>query len=382
MSRAWSVLLLGGLLLGSVMAVGCGSVDLASVQDVAEVEPVAVRVALDGEPRPGGGSLIVQAEFDTTGSIDLPEPVAVGLKFEADGPPFAENIGSRDVVTRRYVYRGPPGHYEVPPVIASWTSPEGEVVTGESTPLFFDIEVEPISVGDLDDIVEPSVVRDPTWVALAIVAVLGIASLFLAGLAFAFWPREARQRRNIPLPPHLAALAEWDAVRGNPLFTDEDKARELSLIFRRYAERVLRFEATAWTTSEILQHLDALQKLPEGNLPRAKRMLRATDRIKFAEDRPTDELIDELDADLRAFVDATRPVFVPPPTSEAPVEDLPSGLPWWVPLGVIVAGGFGLAFIEFSVMALSGEFAPLWLMVAGGGLVAVAVAASLLWRVR
>ena len=51
-----------------------------------------------------------------------------------------------------------------------------------------------------------------------------------------------------------------------------------------------------------LDHLQGLQHLQSGNVPRAKRLLRATDRIKFADAKAALELFDELDAALRGFV--------------------------------------------------------------------------------
>ena len=266
--------------------------------------PVEVRVLLQGAPRPGGGKLVVQTEYDTQGQVEVPTPTAEGLTFEPDGPPTMEALGPRDVVTQSYVFKGRPGHYEVPPLVATWSSHNGsDEVTAESLSLFFDIEVDPLSVGPLADIEEPAALRSFPWVP-----VVSIGAVFAVGLLVAFWPRGRREEEEAaPLPPHAVALAAWEAVRANPDLSDEDRARELSVIFRTYAEDALHFEASAWTTSEILVHLRGLEQLPDGNVPRAKRMLRATDKIKYAEERPTGELIEELDADLRAFIDATRP---------------------------------------------------------------------------
>ena len=108
-------------------------------------------------------------------------------------------------------------------------------------------------------------------------------------------------------PPDLVALRQWDAIRSDEGLDDETRAQGASRIFREYTEAVLVFPASSWTTSEILRHLQRLAHLPQGNLPRAKRLLRATDRLKFAGESARDELFDELDADLRGFVASTRP---------------------------------------------------------------------------
>jgi hypothetical protein len=109
------------------------------------------------------------------------------------------------------------------------------------------------------------------------------------------------------VPPDVACLRAWDAVRRDTTLSIDEKAAALSVLFRAYVEDVLGFEATARTTSEILEHLRGLTHLPEGNVTRAQRVLRATDRVKFAEHRPAEDWLAELDADLRAFVHSTRP---------------------------------------------------------------------------
>lgn len=274
------------------------------VPGAAVLEPVRVRVMLDGEPRPGGGDLVVQIDYDDDGAISVSELSAQGLSFTANGSPSLEDLGARDVVTQRYVYQGSSGHYEIRPLAVRWTPADGgEPVEATSTPVFLDIEADPLTGGDLADIEEPSAIWDIPWLP-----VLTVGGVFVLGMAVAFWPRRRQEEEvEAPLPPHEAALAAWEAVRWDAALSDEDKARELSVIFRDYTEAALGFEASAWTTSEILRQLRAMTRLPEGNVPRAKRMLRATDRIKFAEERPTEELIEELDADLRAYVSDTRP---------------------------------------------------------------------------
>ena len=124
-----------------------------------------------------------------------------------------------------------------------------------------------------------------------------------------------RRRRRV-------ALEAWDRIRGDAALQVEQKATALAELFRVYVEGVLGFEATARTTREILDHLGSLTHLPEGNVHRAKRILRATDLVRFAEDRPRtpEEWLADLDADLRGFVDATRPVSFAPRKAPPPVS--------------------------------------------------------------
>jgi hypothetical protein len=264
--------------------------------------PIALRVFLDGAPAKGGGAVVVQAEYDGSGEITLPDPVAEGLTFEADGEARHETLGARSVVTQRYVFRGPKGSYEIPPLAAKWTGEGGEA-EAQSTAVFVDLDVPPPREGELADIVEPGAIVRLPWKP-----VLAVALLFAGGLWLAFRPR-GRSAEPVapPRPPDVIALDAWKRVRDDPSLTIDDKAREVARIFREYIEAVLGFEATSRTTFELLAHLGSLRHLPEGNVPRARRMLRAADRVKFAEERPEGGWVEELDADLRAFVESTRP---------------------------------------------------------------------------
>lgn len=268
--------------------------------------PVTVDLWLDGEPKPGGGALVVQASFDPEGELEPPVPAAEGLDFEPDGAPVAEKVGDHQVVRQRYVYRGSKGAYEIPPLIATWTGPDGDEAQAQTRAIWVDLGVEAPEVGELQDIVEPGRVWTIPWTP--IFAVGGAGLLFVGGLVFAF--RRPRQRTGPvapPEPPDVRVIRAWEAVRADVALSDDDKAEALSRLYREYTEEVLAFPATAWTTTEILTKLQAMTQLPEGNVPRAKRLLRATDRIKFAEAKPGSDLFDELDSDLRAFVGSTRP---------------------------------------------------------------------------
>lgn len=279
--------------------VACGTDGTAPIADEA---PVELRVMLDGVPAKGGGAVIVQAEYDPDGEITLPDPVVDQLTFEADGEARHEHLGDRDVVTQRYVFRGPKGSYEIPPLTAKWTG-EGTESEAKSTAVFVDLDVPPPREGELADIVEPPPIRRIPWKPI-----LAVTALFAGGLFLAFRPR---RRSDVvappPPPPDLVALRAWERVRDDDALTIDDKAREVARIFREYIKAVLGFEATSRTTFELLEHLGSLRHLPEGNVPRARRMLRAADRVKFAEERPVGGWVEELDSDLRAFVDSTRP---------------------------------------------------------------------------
>lgn len=286
--------------LGALLLAGC-----TSETTPVEEEPAQIRTWIDGEVTAKGGTLVVQSLYDPAGTLDLPQPQVQGLTFE-QGDVRVEQVGDHEVVTQRFAFTGQKGSYEITALTADWRGPEGEAFTAVATPVFVDLGVEPPDVGEPEDIVEPAPVRTIPWAVLGGGA-LAVA-LFGGGLAVAFGPTRKRALPEVPPEaPDVVAIRAWEAIRASTELDDYAKAQHLSKIWREYTEAVLGFPASAWTTTEILGHLRGLAHLPEGNVPRAKRLLRATDRVKFAEHDPERDFFDDLDADLRGFVDSTRP---------------------------------------------------------------------------
>lgn len=268
--------------------------------------PVEVHDWIAGKPTGSNGTLVVVTEADAELTVTLPEPAAPGLTFRPDGEPRVERVGDRVVTTQRWVFSGGVGHYEIPPLVVAGRDADGATHESQSTSVFVDLGVPPPSQGEIADIAEPPEVLTVPWRPVVVFA--GLGALVAAGAYFAFRrPKAGVMAAVPPEPPDVVAIRAWEAVRRDPTLSDYDKALALSRIFREYAEAVLRFPATAWTTTETLQHLASLAHLPEGNVPRAKRLLRATDRVKYAEAAAGEDLFVDLDADLRAFVGSTRP---------------------------------------------------------------------------
>ena len=265
--------------------------------------PAVLRDWLDGAST-AGGTLVLQAQSDQDVKVDVPTPSVDGLSFVLDGKPRVEHIGDQVVVTERFAFTGPQGHYEIPSLVASWAGKAGSG-TATTTPVYVDLGVASPRNGELTDIAEPSRVWGVPWLILGV----GVGALALVGggVALAFGRRKTKVIPALPPEsPDVIALRAWELLRKKEV-TDHEKALGLSMIFREYVEAALRFPATSWTTTETLEHLRGLSHLPEGNVPRAKRLLRATDRIKYAEATIGGDLFDELDSDLRAFVASTRP---------------------------------------------------------------------------
>lgn len=278
-----------------ILLVACAAPDSDGSSEV-DVRAWATEVTASG------GWLVLQTTYPAGKAASLPEPEVEGLTFAADGPPREERLGDRSVITQRWRFTGKKGSYEIPALVVAVDGAE-EVRT---LPLWVDLGVEVSDFTPAEDIAEPGRIWAVPWGwicgGLSIVG-LGVAlSVLGLGRLATAPPRPARID-----PPDVRCVRAWDAVRADPTLSDDEKAKELSRIFREYTEEVLAFPAASWTTSEILDRLESMVHLPKGNVPRAKRLLRATDLVKFAEVSPEKDFFEELDADLRSFVDSTRP---------------------------------------------------------------------------
>jgi hypothetical protein len=254
----------------------------------------------------GGLAVRVQASAPASaGELTVEEPAGIGVTLTPIDD-RAEHIGlgdaRRTVRTRTWRVSGPPGRFVVDALCAR----QGGANACSET-LYVDLG-QPPARPDMADILEPPPIagRAPWgWIAAALSAI--------AVLAWAWRTGKLPTRATPAVPaapperPDVAALRRWDAIRRDPHLSDADKALALSEIFRAYAEATLDFPARALSTTETLAHLGGLPYLPPENVLRARRVLRATDRVKYAEVRPGDDLFLELDADLRAFIQATRP---------------------------------------------------------------------------
>ncbi|MFT7521457.1 MAG: hypothetical protein ACI9MC_003608 [Kiritimatiellia bacterium] len=287
-----------------LLAACTGAVQTAPVH-----EPIEVRTWLDGRPSQSVGIIVVQIDAESGLPVDLPEPQVKGLELLEIDDLRRERVGDRTITTRRYRFTGEPGTYEVPAVVAKAQTPDGEV-QGTSAPLWIALDLKDDPLADLADIDEPSRIWSldtiqMLQIGVALLCALSTFAVITIALRFLFGGR--KPRKLPPEPPDVVALRAWSAVRVDADLDDLDKAQALASIFRTYTEAVLLFPATAWTTTEILKHLETMPHLADGNAGRARRLLRATDRIKFADASARATLFDELDDALRTFVGSTRP---------------------------------------------------------------------------
>lgn len=280
------------------VSLGCTGPGTSTLGTLGAVEGTQIELGLDGGT--SGAALRVQVVAPEGAELALTANPPSGLRW-GDPVHTTERIADRQVLTARYPLHTPTGRFTVSEVCV--TVDEAEPLCAE--PLFLDLG-EPPDRSELADIVDPGAIwRPPAWAGFAL---LGLAISLLA-LRLA-----ARAAKHAPAPPppppeapHLLALRRWEAIRGDASLSPEAKALALSELFRDYLQGCLSFPAASWSTSQILAHLKGLTAFPADQIAPARRLLRATDRVKYAEARPGADLFDALDADLRGFIDATRP---------------------------------------------------------------------------
>jgi len=187
--------------------------------------------------------------------------------------------------------RGEPGSY-----IVTVTGPGRAPVR-----VFVDIGVDGPDVGELADLLSVPPEPDPTW---PIWVASTIALAMVAALGYAAWQRfKPVPPPPIPDPPHVVALRAWDRLRSRTDLAPEELARQMSEIFRTWVGAAHGFPATQRTTREIVDNLAGMLTAIE--LDATRRLLMATDLVKFAERQEHADLFARLDDDFRRLV---RPV--------------------------------------------------------------------------
>jgi hypothetical protein len=146
----------------------------------------------------------------------------------------------------------------------------------------------------------------PAWARAVVVGVAVVVALaVLAWLARA-WLRRRREAAA-RLPSHLRALRDLEALRRSDLL-GAGRLKEyyvrLTEVLRRYLGERCGFEALDLTTAELLGLLEP--SLP-GELDEARRILEASDLVKFARVRPSPGAPEELLEAAVRMVERTRP---------------------------------------------------------------------------
>lgn len=245
-------------------------------------------------------------------TAEVSAPTAAGLTAAPPAVAGPRPDGASQVQTWAWALTGPDGSYVIAPGGGAAQGPGGETIDLALPPIFVDIGVTGPSGGPLAELaaIPPQEALWP-WV----VGGLAFAAL-AAGVGVLVWKRRPLPPPPPPVPPHEIALRSWERARA-AITDDHELAVELSRILRVYLDAVLAWPATARTTREILAFLAASNSLSAADRLRAGHVLDATDRLKFARLGGGVAFFDELDLDLRAVVEATRPHAAAPDAPHA-----------------------------------------------------------------
>ncbi len=298
MSRGPGILVAAAL---PVLLAACGSdllPPLARPDADVRLELTKRKVA-EGEPLV---ATVTVVEGDGV-EIEVGEPGAEGLVAtlaERRGEPF----DGYHLATIVYEIRGEPGSYVVALPPAKATHADGREEELEVPAVFADIGVDGPSA-ELQGLLLPEPPEPARWPWAVAIASLSAA---LGAGAVTLWRRRKRATREvISEPPDARALLAWRVVMADRALDDHARALQLSEVFRRYLEDVHPMPASALTSREITDIIYRDGLVPGGLLDRARRILTATDLLKFARRGGGIEFFHELDRDFRAYLEATRP---------------------------------------------------------------------------
>lgn len=170
-----------------------------------------------------------------------------------------------------------------------------------SVRVFLDIGVEGPTGGEMDGLSALPPPPPPVWPW--VVGGAAAAAAVVAAGAWAWSRFKPVPPPPNPDPPDVIARRAWAALRARDDLGSEDVARAMSEIFRTWIDSAWGFPATRRTTREILDNLAG--SLTAVELDASRRLLMATDLVKFAERSEHADLFQKLDADFEGLV---RPV--------------------------------------------------------------------------
>lgn len=194
---------------------------------------------------------------------------------------------------------GEPGSYIV--TVTQPVDPATPTAAPARTRLFVDIGVTGPTGGEMDDLAAVPPPPPPIW-PWVVAGLVGAAAL--GGAAVWAWQKvKPEPLPPTPDPPEVIARRAWSALRERTDLRPEDVARAMSEIFRTWLDAAWGFPATRRTTREILDNLAG--SFTAAELDAARRLLTATDLVKFAERDQHTDLFESLDRDFTTLV---RPV--------------------------------------------------------------------------
>ncbi|MFG0328568.1 MAG: BatD family protein [Phycisphaerales bacterium] len=209
-----------------------------------------------------------------------------------------------------------PGEYRIEPIQIAIRSTRGGDTRAEYETEPITITVRSVIPEGVDDtepaairgVIEPHRIDWTPW--LWAILLFGVVLM-----AFAIWRmlNSGRVRRSDgvrPLPAHLVALRELDALIGEGLIERGDFKRyyaRLTAIVRRYIEQRFGLRAPERTTEEFLHEAREAGLFRGVELEQFEQFLFAADLVKFAKHEPTRRQADEAAGTARRFIEQSAP---------------------------------------------------------------------------
>ena len=283
-------------------------------------QAVEVEVHVDSVVATIGDTLTytVAVDHDEDYAVDLPELQGSlgGLAITDQGRQEAKSLGRVQISQWAKLRADTVGSYILPPPVVRARTGEDAWTDHETSRIFVDVvsvlpEEGAEDIRDLKPLQPPPAISYDVLVGAAamLLAMLGMVGLW-AGLR---WWRH--RPAPPPLPPHLLAIRELEALRSLPL-TDLERIRawyfDLSAVLRRYIEARFGVNATDLTSEELAERLGG-SAVPDEEEAGLLAFLDATDAVKYAARPPGEGDIDTVYDAAIAFVRATEP-----PAAEGP----------------------------------------------------------------
>ncbi len=272
--------------------------------------PVDVEVRVEQTVVPSGAPVVVEVTTWTRDDWTLPPtlPGAAELQTVSRGTEGPSVVGDRVRMVATYELSGADGSHVVVVGAVEATGPGDQTRTIEPPPVFVDIGKPPGALDGLMDLEGIPAAAD--GISGWMVAAAGAVAVGLLALGVLLLRRARHRPIPPPRPAEVVAREAWAAARMDAR-DDHALALALSLIFRTFLQAVTGFPMLTRTTREIVQHLEQEALLDAELLPRTRRVLDATDRLKFAREGGGQTFFDALQIDFFAVVDAlSRPLPV------------------------------------------------------------------------
>lgn len=281
----------------------------------AALPPVELRTAIDKTEATTGDILLYEVVVDRQSSItvELGEPASTiaGFRIVDLGLDPVVRKGERVLERRWYKLRADlVGSYVLPAVSAGFaTGAEANGTSQQllSSPIYVEVnsvlpqDGNATAIRDIKPLEAIPQGRWGWWFAGAALPIVGAAGFLL-------WRRRRGKVQLPELPAHEAAYQALNSLRELDL-ADAAAVRRycflLSEILRAYVEQRFGLNATDLTTPEIVVRLGDLRRVSADDKDRLRRVLDATDRVKFADERSSVTALAAAYEDALSFVEHT-----------------------------------------------------------------------------